>query len=76
MDVSNLQPLEKTMHDQLSWEKHREEIFEYSKKIPMDIKGMAASLYQLAIINRDYYQMSATQYADVAKELQLPIMPA
>ena len=68
MDVSNnLQPLENRMHDQLNGEKHREEIFEYSKKIPMDIKGMAASLYQLAIINRDYYSINATQYADVAQ---------
>jgi TIR domain len=75
MDVSNLQPLEKTMQDQLSWDQHREEIFEYSKQSPMNIKGMAASLYQLAVINRNYYQMSATQYAEVAKELQLPPAP-
>jgi len=32
-------------------------------------------LYQMAVINQKYYQMSATKYAETAQKLQLPMAP-
>ena len=78
LDVSMADPnfsLPDLMKDEVSWNELSAEIFEFSKKDPMDLKGIARALYEMAKINQKYYQMSAAKYAEAALKLQLPIAP-
>jgi hypothetical protein len=67
--------LPELISDQRVWEQHRAEIFEYSNKTPMDLKGMTVSLYEMAKINQKYYEISAAKYAETAQRLELPPAP-
>ena len=63
------------MKDEVSWNELSAQIFEFSKKDPMDLKGIARALYEMAKMNQKYYQISAAKYAEAALKLQLPIAP-
>ncbi|MCJ9703257.1 MULTISPECIES: toll/interleukin-1 receptor domain-containing protein [unclassified Bradyrhizobium] len=75
MDARGVAPLTKTMKDEVSWNDLLKTILECSRKEPIDIKTIAQSLYEIAKMNRDYYQLSAQKYADIAQNLQLPPAP-
>jgi hypothetical protein len=81
MDVSMAVPVDRElslsdlMKDEKSWDKLSAAIFACSKKDPMDLKGMAEALYEMAKMNQKYYQISAAKYAEAAMRLQLPIAP-
>ena len=81
MDVSMAVPVDRElslsdlMKDEKSWDKLSAAIFACSNKDPMDLKGMAEALYEMARMNQKYYQISAAKYAEAAMRLQLPIAP-
>jgi hypothetical protein len=73
--VTSVAPLAKTMHDEQDWDGLVEKISDYSKTKPIDINGIAEALYQIAKMNYDYYKISATKYAAVARKLTRPQAP-
>jgi len=75
MDAAGVADLTTAMKDERSWDKLLQNITECSRKTPPDIKGIAASLYDIAKMNYNYYQISAEKYAEIAKKLQLPPAP-
>jgi hypothetical protein len=75
MDVVSVADIGTTMKDEISWDKLVGQITEYSKQTPVNIRAMAASMYEIAKMNYNYYQVSATKYAEIAQKLKMPPAP-
>jgi hypothetical protein len=75
IDAIEVVDLKKTKQDELTWEKLLAEIQDASKKSPMDLNAMAKAMYEMAVMNREYYQISAEKYAETARKLELPMKP-
>jgi hypothetical protein len=75
LDVVSVTDIGTTMKDEVTWGKLVAQILDYSKQTPVNIRGMATSLYEVAKMNYSYYQISATRYAEIAQKLQMPPSP-
>lgn len=74
-NAAGVAPLSKMMQDEQEWDKLGEKISGHSKTSPIDIKAIAEALYQIAGMNYDYYKISATKYAEIARKLPRPQEP-
>ena len=75
-DVVGMVDLTTTMKDERSYNMLMKEILQCSRREPIDIKRIAAALYEIAKMNYEYYQISAKKYAEIAQKLQLPPAPS
>ena len=53
----------------------RENIFRALQEGPNALRPIGCNLYNMAMLNYDFYQRTATTYAEVAQELSRPLEP-
>jgi hypothetical protein len=69
------QEMEKLQAHQDQWLQWKDDLFKACDHDPPDLQSIAESLYKISEMNREYYQMAASKFAEIAKNLKLPAAP-